>query len=139
LLITVLVCKKPGCSSAAQFLSVASLVLVAMALFESLRYDIAVTRAVSAAAQKESTSSFTQTNTNLPDFYLIILDAHTRSDVLASRFGYDNSDFIRQLNEMGFYVSNCGQSNYASKLRWYLPCLAITYRTSSRPEQKSRR
>ncbi|HZD56361.1 MAG TPA: hypothetical protein VE136_06550, partial [Anaerolineales bacterium] len=36
--------------------------------------------------------------------------------VLKSRYGYDNSNFIRQLSEMGFYVSSCSQSNYASTL-----------------------
>ena len=45
---------------------------------------------------------------------MIILDAHTRSDVLQARFGYDNASFIHQLDEMGFYVPSCMQSNYAS-------------------------
>jgi hypothetical protein len=115
LVITILVLKKAQVARViAQFLSVASFVLLAMALFESVRYDVGVYRAISAAAKKETNRAQALSNSHLPDFYLIILDAHTRSDVLASRFGYDNSDFIRQLGEMGFYVGKCSQSNYAS-------------------------
>jgi hypothetical protein len=117
--VTILVLKKDQLARAlSQFLAVASIVLLAMVVFESVRYDIGVSRAISAAAQKEAANeaslTHAQSNGNLPDFYLIVLDAHTRSDVLASRFGYDNSSFIRQLGDMGFYVSSCSQSNYAS-------------------------
>ena len=47
-----------------------------------------------------------------PDIYLIILDAHTRSDVLENSFGYNNSDFISKLDELGFWTAKCAQSNY---------------------------
>jgi len=113
--VTILVLKKDQVARVlSQFLAAVSIVLLAMALFESLRYDIGVYRAISTAAKSEAASIHSQSNADLPDFYLIVLDAHTRSDVLASRFGYDNSSFIQHLNEMGFYVSTCSQSNYAS-------------------------
>ena len=32
---------------------------------------------------------------NLPDIYLILLDGHTRSDVLEDVYGLDNSDFYQ--------------------------------------------
>lgn len=47
-----------------------------------------------------------------PDIYYIILDAYGRSDAILP-YGYDNSDFIASLQEMGFYVAECSQSNYA--------------------------
>jgi hypothetical protein len=47
-----------------------------------------------------------------PDIYYIILDMYTRSDVLRSDFGYDNSWFIDELENMGFYVADCSRSNY---------------------------
>jgi len=97
-----------------QFLAVVSIVLLILALFESLRYDIGEYRATVAAAKKISPNISSQVNENLPDVYLIILDAHTRSDVLKSRYAYDNTDFVRELKEMGFYVASCSQSNYAS-------------------------
>jgi hypothetical protein len=48
-----------------------------------------------------------------PDVYFIVLDAYGRADVLLEIFGLDNSEFIRELEDMGFYVVPCSQSNYA--------------------------
>jgi hypothetical protein len=48
----------------------------------------------------------------LPDIYYIIPDSYGRSDLLLKAFNYDNSAFIQRLQEMGFYVANCSQSNY---------------------------
>jgi hypothetical protein len=49
---------------------------------------------------------------NLPDVYFIVLDAYTRSDALAKDFSFDNSEFITNLENMGFYVAECSQTNY---------------------------
>jgi len=49
-----------------------------------------------------------------PDIYYIILDAYARQDVLQDVFGYDNTEFIRSLQDLGFYVAQCSQSNYTS-------------------------
>jgi hypothetical protein len=35
-----------------------------------------------------------------------------RSDALKQDLGYDNTPFINQLNQMGFYVASCGHPNY---------------------------
>jgi hypothetical protein len=48
-----------------------------------------------------------------PDVYFIVLDAYGRADVLQDLFDYDNSEFINELQNMGFYVVQCSQSNYA--------------------------
>jgi hypothetical protein len=48
----------------------------------------------------------------LPDIYYIILDSYGRADVLESAYGYDNHAFIEGLEELGFYVASCSQSNY---------------------------
>lgn len=48
-----------------------------------------------------------------PDIYYIITDAYSRGDYLLSNYGYDNSQFLDALEEMGFYVARCSQSNYA--------------------------
>jgi hypothetical protein len=50
----------------------------------------------------------------LPDVYYIILDMYTRQDVLRSKLGFDNSEFIDRLEDLGFYVASCGNSNYTS-------------------------
>jgi len=50
---------------------------------------------------------------NLPDVYYIILDQYARSDVIEEVYGYDNSEFVKGLEEMGFYIPKCSRSNYA--------------------------
>ena len=52
-------------------------------------------------------------NSARPDIYYIILDAYGRGDVLKNDLGFDNSVFLDALRERGFYVADCGQSNYA--------------------------
>ena len=49
---------------------------------------------------------------NPPDIYYFILDMYTRQDLLKSVFGYDNSGFVSALEQRGFYVAQCSQSNY---------------------------
>lgn len=78
-----------------------------------------------------------------PDVYFFVLDQYARSDVLAEYFQYDNSDFISGLNELGFYVTPCSQSNYpyttaslAGTLNFdYVPNLGEDFK----PENKSYR
>ncbi len=48
----------------------------------------------------------------LPDVYYLILDGYARGDVLESRFGYDNSEFLDWLEARGFFVGHRSHSNY---------------------------
>ncbi|HEY9526352.1 MAG TPA: hypothetical protein VIR02_04665 [Anaerolineales bacterium] len=70
----------------------------------------------------QSRTSEAETNTSAldlkpgsqpPDIYYIILDGYGRSDVLKHEYDYDNSDFLNSLRDLGFYVAECSQSNYA--------------------------
>lgn len=115
LLVTILVLKSAKAARViSQFLAAVSIVLLGLVLFESVRYDIGEYRVATAAEQVETPNTSQIADANMPDVYLIILDAHTRTDVLKTRFGYDNTDFVHELEEMGFYVASCSQSNYAS-------------------------
>jgi hypothetical protein len=49
-----------------------------------------------------------------PDIYYIILDGYGRDDTLKDDFQYDNSAFLKGLQDLGFYVAYCSQSNYSS-------------------------
>jgi uncharacterized membrane protein len=51
-----------------------------------------------------------------PDIYYIVLDGYARSDTLQALEGIDNSEFIGRLQQMGFYVAACSQSNYTRTL-----------------------
>jgi hypothetical protein len=48
----------------------------------------------------------------LPDIYYIILDMYARDDVLDKEFQLDNRPFLSGLEQLGFTVANCIQSNY---------------------------
>lgn len=49
-----------------------------------------------------------------PDIYLIILDSYTRADVLQKEYQFDNSEFLQELSNQGFYIGTCSTSNYPS-------------------------
>ncbi len=46
------------------------------------------------------------------DVYYILLDAYSRQDVLNETFNLDNSDFINELENLGFFIPQCTQGNY---------------------------
>lgn len=47
-----------------------------------------------------------------PDIYLIIMDSYMREDKLKTYYGFDNSYFIRSLEDRGFYIARNARSNY---------------------------
>ena len=46
------------------------------------------------------------------DIYYIILDGYGRQDFIEDVFGYDNTNFIKELENLGFYVAKDTHSNY---------------------------
>ena len=62
-----------------------------------------------------------------PNIYYIVLDAYTGEDTLRRTYGFDNRPFLEQLNELGFYVANCGQSNYAQTEHTLASTLNLSY------------
>jgi hypothetical protein len=49
---------------------------------------------------------------HFPDIYYIILDGYGRSDVLESIYNLDNTQFLKNLKDIGFYVADKSTSNY---------------------------
>ena len=41
------------------------------------------------------------------DVYYILIDTYARQDILANPLGIDNSQFVRQLQDLGFIVNSC--------------------------------
>ena len=64
---------------------------------------------------------------NLPDIYYIILDGYGRSDVLADLYGIDNTDFLRFLEQRGFYVAADARSNYSKTILSLASALNMQY------------
>jgi hypothetical protein len=54
------------------------------------------------------------TNATPPDIYYIIPDMFAREDAIKAVTGYDNKEFIDELEKLGFYIADCSRSNYAS-------------------------
>lgn len=71
----------------------------------------------------------TQSNESYPDIYFIILDMYGRRDVLFDEFAHDDSMFLQELQDMGFYVAECSQSNYPSTAFSLSSALNINYLT----------
>lgn len=97
-----------------QFLANFSLILLILALGQSLIYDLSLYKTAAKAENElhDRTAFTNQLSADLPDIYLIILDGYTRADVLKDEYDFDNSDFTGNLSELGFYVAECSQSNY---------------------------
>ena len=89
-------------------------------------------RFVSANLQTEQSE---QTSAN-PDIYYIILDAYGRQDSLMS-LGYDNSAFIHELEDIGFYVASCSRSNYPQTVVSLASSLNMGYLWDAIPNQGS--
>ena len=59
-----------------------------------------------------------------PDIYYIILDAYSRHDALG---GFDNSDFLRELDRRGFYVAEQAVSNYVRSMESITSSLNMSF------------
>ncbi|MEP7134262.1 MAG: sulfatase-like hydrolase/transferase [Chloroflexota bacterium] len=110
-----LLLKRPtAVSGTSQFLANTAVILVVMSLGQSAVNEVNRIRAANVLSKPDQVQTQNEASASLPDIYLIVLDGHGRSDVLQSEFGFDNSQFINRLTDMGFYVAQCSQSNYAS-------------------------
>jgi hypothetical protein len=112
--LTVIILRLQQTSSVKQFLTIVGFVMLVLSIAQSAGYDIKTYRAnVQAKVDLKQSTYLTSDAQALPDIYLIILDAHTRADVLNDRYHYDSSGFIQGLTDLGFYVADCSQSNYS--------------------------
>ncbi len=110
-----LLLKRPSAVKAvSQFLANTAVILVLMSLGQSAVQEVNKFRAANNLSEQNQLQTQAEASANLPDIYLIVLDGHGRADVLKDEFGFNNSQFINGLKDMGFYVVSCSQSNYAS-------------------------
>ena len=97
------------------FLNFFSAVLIAIPLFQIVQFELRQTQPK--ATVNPSVDSIWQPQAEAPagspDVYYILLDAYTRSDMLKDEYGYDNSQFLQDLRDLGFYVADCSKSNYS--------------------------
>jgi len=94
--------------------NIMAIVLLLLPAFQISTYTIETSSGAQEASKWMPSTILTVSDqqADKPDVYYIILDTYTRSDVLLNDLGYDNSDFINQLEKVGFYVADCSRSNY---------------------------
>ncbi len=97
------------------FLTAAGALLTVFSAARSVQHDLAVyqsAREARAAMESAREAAGSSTVGERPDIYVILLDAHTSAFALEKYFNYDESAFTKKLEDLGFYVAQCAQSNY---------------------------
>jgi hypothetical protein len=107
-------------------LNISTLVLLFIPVTEIAVFNIRYGRAAPVWTPNNQLVLKSQT-TQMPDVYYIILDSYTRADVLQADLGYDNSEFIKKLEDLGFYVATCSRSNYNNTIYSMASSLNIGY------------
>ena len=69
-----------------------------------------------------------------PDIYYIVLDGYGREDILREYYGYDNSGFIKELQNRGFIVPENSLSNYPKTALSIASTLNMDYISNLVPE-----
>ncbi len=94
-------------ASASRIVAVVSLVLVTMPLLQVISFEFTRSR-----SGYEQQSHLKDGGSGGPNIYYIILDGYGRADTLKALYGFDNSDFLIQLEKRGFFVASESRSNY---------------------------
>jgi hypothetical protein len=98
-----------------QVMNVVSIALLIYPSFQIIRFNLRTQSGIEKLVELPSTVQRLQVpdSGDLPDIYYIVLDTYTREDALRRDFGFDNSPFLNELRDMGFYVGDCSRSNYS--------------------------
>lgn len=64
---------------------------------------------------------------NLPNIYYIMLDSYPRQDVLSEYFEFDNSPFVSELIDLGFYDAYKSNANYNHTYLTMVTTLNMSY------------
>lgn len=117
---------RPETATAA--LNTVALTLLAFNVMQISAYQIRARQAAAKAeVSAEASSAAANTAASLPDVYYIIFDSYARQDTLQEVFGLDTSEFIRQLEGMGFVIPRCAQSNYDDTVSSLVSSLNMAY------------
>jgi hypothetical protein len=116
-------------------LNLISLALLATPLVQLVRFSLQTSQQQRQAAQSTSLldEPLKPSFQPLPDVYYIVLDSHTRSDALLTDYNLDNSPYLDQLRQMGFYIADCSRTNYDYTQAAIVAALDMDYLTSLYP------
>lgn len=106
--------KRSSLSQLTHILNIGGVILLVFPIFQLVSYNLTASRAEREVSQWTFSQPLLQPDDpkNLPDVYFIVLDTYTSSKALAADFGFDNSEFESALEDLGFYVAECSQTNY---------------------------
>jgi hypothetical protein len=63
----------------------------------------------------------------VPDVYYILLDGYGREDILEEFYHYDNSHFLDELEEQGFFIAEESRSNYSNTITSLASSINMNY------------
>ena len=91
-------------------LNVVAVALIAINLFNIASYEIKLASRDAGTpqespAQAAAASNLTELDT-LPDIYFIIFDEYAHPDTMLEYYDYDNSEFINNLEDKGFFIAS---------------------------------
>ncbi|MCF7811856.1 LTA synthase family protein [bacterium] len=98
------------------FFNISTISLIAMSVISFAAYQLNGRSISIQNAELESRASILKLKDNTetyPDIYYIISDGYGNAITLAKFYGFDNSEFLDQLKEKGFYIADKSASNYA--------------------------
>jgi hypothetical protein len=104
--------KSRNLSSATHTLNLIGMFLLILPLIQLISFSIQ-SRVSETSTQNNTSALNLEVPSQPPDIYYIILDGYGRSDVLKNEYGYDNSEFLNTLKDLGFTIADCSSSNYA--------------------------
>ena len=108
--------------------------LVAFPLVKWISFEVSTARIIAQSPKNNPASENSSFDSaNYPDIYYIVLDAYGRHDAILKKFKYDDTPFLNSLKEMGFYVTNCSQSNYSQTPLSMVSTLNLSYLTDLSP------
>jgi hypothetical protein len=116
-------------NTATKLFNLVCMILLIFPVFQIISFNVRQREARQLFVNPVSTSvgSPLSSNQNPPDIYYIIVDGYSRADILKDEFDFDNSPFIRELQQMGFYVAACSQANYTQTLLSMSSSLNLNY------------
>ncbi len=110
-----------------RYLNIVSLVLVVIQVAQLSYSYMGAFYGAHRPVTLQSGLTVTTARRDLPDIYLIVLDGYARADAMQQDLGFDNTQFIEQLKQMGFYVARCSRPNYRFTLGSIASTLNMKY------------
>jgi len=122
-----------------KILNMVAVVLIIIPVFTIASYQIMQTRSsTSKMHEQQSTVTVKPPKLNsMPDIYYIILDEYAHPDTIREYYNYDNNQFIRNLENRGFFVAQESRTRYQETFSSISSSLNMEHHTGKTKSKKS--